>query len=130
MEPAGILVAVALIAAIYIAFVLVLLVGGRRLLARELVLLIPNLVGLFRGLLGDPGVPRRAKLVLLLATGYLLMPLDLVPDFIPVAGTLDDAIVAALALRYVLRVTDRATLAAHWRGDPATLERVLRIAFA
>ena len=58
---------------------------------------------------------------------YVVSPIDLIPDFIPVAGSFDDAIVAALALRFVLGRTDRGVLLEHWRGDPRTLERIVRL---
>jgi uncharacterized membrane protein YkvA (DUF1232 family) len=95
--------------------------------AKELASFIPNVARLFAGLLGDPRVPRRAKVVLGLAAGYLAFPIDIIPDFIPVAGQLDDAIVAAFALRYVIRATPESVLAEHWDGDSATLERLLRL---
>lgn len=53
---------------------------------------------------------------------WIASPIDLVPKFIPIAGPLDDAIVAALVLRHLLRRTDRSVLFDHWRGDPATLQ--------
>ena len=56
---------------------------------------------------------------------WIASPIDLVPEFIPVLGPADDAIVAALVLRHVLRHTDRGVLAEHWRGDPATLDRLV-----
>ena len=95
--------------------------------AKEIVAFIPNVARLFAGLLGDPRVPRRAKIVLGVAAGYLAMPIDVIPDFIPVAGQIDDAIVAAFALRYVIRATPESVLAEHWDGDPATFERLLRL---
>jgi uncharacterized membrane protein YkvA (DUF1232 family) len=73
-------------------------------------------------------VPLRAKIVLAIASLWFASPIDLIPDFIPVVGQLDDAIVAALALRFLLRTTDEAVVRQHWHGDPATLERILRIA--
>jgi len=113
--------------AVWVVAAVVLVVVGRAILARELTLLLPNLVRLFAGLLRDTRVPLRAKIVLAVASVWLASPIDLIPDFIPIAGSLDDAIVAALALRFVLRTTDRAVVREHWRGDPATLERLLRI---
>ncbi len=114
--------------AIYLAVVVALIVSGRGALAREVAALLPNLLFLFRGLVGDRRVPRRAKVALGLATLWIASPIDLIPEFIPVAGPLDDAIVAALVLRFVLRTTDRAVLFEHWRGDPRMLDRVLSLA--
>jgi len=113
--------------AIWIVVAVVLVIVGRVLLARELALLVPNLVRMFGGLLRDPRVPLRAKIVVGIASLWLASPIDLIPDFVPIAGQLDDAIVAALALRFILRTTDGAVVRQHWHGDPATLERVLRM---
>ena len=113
--------------AIWIVVAVVLVIVGRVLLARELALLVPNLVRMFGGLLRDPRVPLRAKIVVGVASLWLASSIDLIPDFVPIAGQLDDAIVAALALRFVLRTTDDAVVRQHWHGDPATLERVLRM---
>lgn len=118
----GILVALGLYALLVVALV----AAGRGSFAREAALLIPNLVALFHGLLRDPGVPWHAKVVLALGIGYLAMPIDLVPDFVPVAGALDDAVVAALVLGYVVRVSGRDAVERHWRGDPRVVARLLR----
>jgi uncharacterized membrane protein YkvA (DUF1232 family) len=98
---------------------------GRRTQARELATLLPNLLLLFKGLLRDPRVSRRNKAWLWFAVVWLVSPIDLIPEFIPFLGPLDDAVVAALVLRHVLRTTDRVVLADHWRGDRATLERIV-----
>ena len=116
-----------ILVAIWIVVAVVLVIVGRVLLARELALLLPNLVRMFGGLLRDPRVPLRAKIVVGIASLWLASPIDLIPDFVPIAGQLDDAIVAALALRFILRTTDGAVVRQHWHGDPATLERVLRM---
>ena len=113
--------------AVWTIVVIVLVVVGHVLLARELALLLPNLIRLFGGLLRDGRVPFGAKIVLTLASLWLASPIDLIPDFIPIVGSLDDAIIAALALRFVLRTTEGSVVREHWRGDPATLERLLRI---
>jgi uncharacterized membrane protein YkvA (DUF1232 family) len=113
--------------AVWTIVVIVLVVVGHALLARELALLLPNLIRLFGGLLRDGRVPLRAKIVLAVASLWLASPIDLIPEFIPIVGSLDDAIVAALALRFVLRTTDGSVVREHWRGDPATLERLLRL---
>jgi uncharacterized membrane protein YkvA (DUF1232 family) len=113
--------------AIWIVVAVILVIVGRAVLVRELALVLPNLIRLFAGLLRDGRVPLRAKIVLALATLWLASPIDLIPDFIPIAGQFDDAIVAALALRFILSTTDGAVVRQHWHGDPATLERLLRI---
>jgi uncharacterized membrane protein YkvA (DUF1232 family) len=123
----GLLIAVACALALWLLAILVLVALGRRSQARELATLIPNLVVLFRGLLADPRVSRRSKRWLWFALVWCVSPIDLIPEFIPVAGPLDDAIVAALVLRHVLRRTDRAVLADHWRGDAATLDAIIRV---
>jgi uncharacterized membrane protein YkvA (DUF1232 family) len=110
--------------------VLWLIAGGRRTTAREITAFLPNLALLFRGLVRDVRVPRRAKLALIAGGLYLALPIDLVPDFIPIAGQADDAIVAAIVLRFVLGSTERSVLYEHWRGDPRTLDRVLSLARA
>ncbi|MEA2662652.1 MAG: hypothetical protein QOH08_2224 [Chloroflexota bacterium] len=125
MERAIVIAAIVLAA--WLLLVAGLVVAGRRVLARELAALVPNLTRLFAGLIRDPRVPLRAKIVLGTTALYLAMPIDLVPDLIPVVGSLDDAIVAALALRYVLRATSPDLVAEHWPGDPATLHRILRL---
>jgi uncharacterized membrane protein YkvA (DUF1232 family) len=122
----GLLIGLGIAVAIWTFAVLALIALGRRSQARELATLIPNLLVLFRGLLRDPRVPRNAKLWVGFAVVWIASPIDLVPEFIPVAGPLDDAIVAALVLRHVLKRTDRNVLLEHWRGNPATLEALVR----
>lgn len=78
----------------------------------------------------DPRVPRRRRLLLLGLAGYLVMPLDLVPDFIPVVGLLDDALLVAWVLRAVLRGGGPELVREHWRGSAAGLGVVLRAAGA
>jgi uncharacterized membrane protein YkvA (DUF1232 family) len=97
---------------------------------RALAGFIPDCLGLIKRLMGDPRVPRRRKLLLGLIVGYLAMPIDLVPDFIPVAGQLDDAILVAAVLRLALRAGGEELLEEHRRGPPRTLELVRRLAFA
>ena len=128
MERVLVLVAIALV--VWIGLIVVLIALGRRALARELATLVPNLTRLFAGLVRDPRVPLRAKVVLGVTALYLAMPIDVVPDFIPIAGSLDDAIVAAFALRFVVRATSPEIVAEHWPGDPATLRRILWLARA
>jgi uncharacterized membrane protein YkvA (DUF1232 family) len=81
---------------------------------------------LFKRLLADPRVPRRAKIALALLIPYLALPFDLVPDFIPVAGQLDDAILVAAAIAYVTRAAGRDVVEELWPGS----ERGLRVVLA
>jgi uncharacterized membrane protein YkvA (DUF1232 family) len=117
------------LAATYLLLIAALIAAGRRTDARALAGFIPDCLVLLRRLLSDERVPRRRKAVLIALVGYLSMPLDLVPDFIPVAGQLDDAIIAALALRYVLRAGGPGLLREHWPGPDVSLDAVVRLAF-
>ncbi|MEX0667353.1 MAG: DUF1232 domain-containing protein [Acidimicrobiia bacterium] len=123
----GLIVTLAVAVGLWLLAILVLYAFGRRSAAHELATLIPNLVLLFRGLIRDQRVPRTSKLWLGFAVAWFLSPIDLIPEFIPVIGPLDDAIVAALVLRHVLKRTDRSVLAEHWRGDPAILDSIIRL---
>jgi uncharacterized membrane protein YkvA (DUF1232 family) len=122
----GLLIGLVSLVVIWLFAILALVVLGRRSAARELATLIPNMLVLFRGLLGDPRVPRSSKWWIWFAIVWFVSPIDLIPEFIPVVGPLDDAIVAALVLRHVLKRTDRQVLSDHWRGDPATLDIITR----
>jgi uncharacterized membrane protein YkvA (DUF1232 family) len=84
---------------------------------------------LFRRLLGDPRVSGWRKAAIIVLIAYLAMPIDLVPDFIPVAGQLDDAIVVALVLRTVLRSGGPELLRERWPGPGASLVVVSRLAY-
>jgi len=112
------------VATIWVLAIALLLVLGRRSQARRLATLIPNLVLLFKGLLQDPRVSRRNKAWLWFAVAWLVSPIDLIPEFIPFLGPLDDAVVAALVLRHLLRTTNHTVIAEHWRGDATTLDTI------
>jgi uncharacterized membrane protein YkvA (DUF1232 family) len=122
------LVAIVVIVALYLVVVLALIISGRRVAAKELALLVPNLVLLFKDLLRDPAVPRGSKIALGIGVVWLISPIDLLPEFLPVLGPLDDAVVAALVLRYLVRRAGPDVVRRHWRGDPATLDAILRAA--
>ena len=119
-----ILVAVATVLGSWVVLVLL----ARRLppgVLRELAAFLPNCVRLVRRLREDPAVPRRAKLAVAFAGLWVLSPIDLIPEFLPVIGPLDDVVVVALALRYAARQVPRSTLLAAWDGDQRVLERLL-----
>ncbi len=86
----------------------------------------PDCAVLFKRLLKDPRVPRRAKVALALVIPYLVMPFDLIPDFIPVVGQLDDALLVAAVFGYVARGAGRQVIEELWPGS----ERGLRIVLA
>ena len=114
---------------VYLALIVGLLIAGRRVDAAALARFIPDCVVLMRRLVGDEQVPRRRKLVLFALLAYLLVPIDLVPDFLPVIGQLDDVIIAALALRYALRAGGPELLRTHWPGPDRSLQLVIRLAY-
>ena len=114
---------------LYAAFILWLLLAGRRQDARALAGFIPDCIILFQRLLGDRRVPRPRKLLLAALIAYLAMPFDLIPDFIPVAGQLDDAIIVAVVLRCVLRAGGRDLLLEHWPGPARSLNALMRLAY-
>jgi uncharacterized membrane protein YkvA (DUF1232 family) len=123
--------AVAVLASLgaYGAFVGWLVLLGRREDARALAGFVPDCVVLVRRLLGDHRVPRRTKLLLLALVAYLASPIDLVPDFIPIAGQLDDAIIVALVLRAVMRSGERELVRQHWPGPAVSLGALVRVAY-
>ena len=125
MRP--LLVGLAIAAGLWLVFVAFLFFAGRRTAAKEVAAFLPNLILLFRGLSKDQRVPRSSKLLILFGLVWFISPIDLIPEFIPVAGPLDDAIVAVLILRRVLRSAGTDVLAEHWRGSPETLEKLIRL---
>jgi uncharacterized membrane protein YkvA (DUF1232 family) len=113
---------------VYALFVIALLIAGRRESARALAGFIPDCVVLCARLLHDPRVPRRKKALLVALAGYLALPFDLVPDFIPVAGQLDDVVIVALVLRSFVRGGGEPVVREHWPGPETSLALVLRLA--
>jgi len=96
--------------------------------AREALRLLPDVVRLVRRLAADRSLPRGVRVRLWALLVYLLSPLDLVPDFLPVIGYADDVVVVAWALRSVVRRAGPEALARHWPGQPAGLAVVSRLA--
>lgn len=124
-----ILVCVLVFLGLYAGTVVALLACGRRGDARALAGLVPDCLILFKRLLGDSRVSPARKLALALLVGYLALPFDLIPDFIPVAGQLDDAILVALVLRMVLRSGGPALVDDHWPGPARSGRLIRRLAF-
>ena len=97
---------------------------------RELLRLLPDVLRLIRRLAADGSLPRGVRLRLWLLLAYLAFPLDLVPDFIPVLGYADDAIVVALVLRAVVRRAGTDAVTRHWPGTAdglSALRRLIRL---
>ena len=122
------LVALGVFVVLWAGFVALLYATGRREDASALAGFIPDCIVLVHRLLHDPRVQRRRKLLLVALIAYLALPFDLVPDFIPVAGQLDDVIIVVLVLRQVLRGGGEALLREHWPGPETSLRVVLRAA--
>jgi uncharacterized membrane protein YkvA (DUF1232 family) len=122
------LVGVGVTVLVYAAFVVAMVALGRRTDARALATFIPDCLVLFRGLLRDPRVPTHRKLLLAALVVYLASPIDLIPDFIPVAGQLDDAILVAFVLRSILAAAGPGVVREHWRGPERSLDVLMRFA--
>lgn len=111
----------------YVALLAVLLIVTRDVQVKALVRFVPDCLVLIKRLAGDPRLPRRYKLGLALLAGYLISPVDLIPDFLPGIGQVDDALAVALALRWVLRHSGSELIHEHWPGPPETLALLLRV---
>jgi len=108
----------------------VLIAAARRLppgILKDLAEFLPACVTVARRLRRDPSVPIRAKLAVGIAALWVLSPIDLIPEFLPVIGPLDDVVVVALALRYAARQVPRSVLFEAWPAEPRLLERLLGI---
>jgi uncharacterized membrane protein YkvA (DUF1232 family) len=95
---------------------------------RDALRLIPDVVRLLRRLAADPTVPRAVRIWLVVLLVYLLSPIDLVPDFIPVLGYADDAIIVAIVLRFATRHAGPEALERHWPGTPQGLQALRTLA--
>ena len=115
-------IVVSLLAA-WLAFVAVLWILRPRVAGlRDLVRIVPDILRLIRDLLIDPATPRGARLALMVLLAWLVSPIDLIPEFIPVLGPLDDVVVAVLVLRYVRRRVGEDAMRRRWRGTDAGFE--------
>jgi uncharacterized membrane protein YkvA (DUF1232 family) len=124
------LIGAAVVVGAYLALVLVLLVLGRRRDARALAGFVPDAAVLLTRLVRDRCVPRRRAWLLAALAAYLASPIDIVPDFIPVLGYLDDVVILAVALRLALRDCREQDLRARWPGPDSSLAVMLRLAGA
>jgi uncharacterized membrane protein YkvA (DUF1232 family) len=95
---------------------------------RALLRALPDVARLIGRLVGDPVLPRSAKIALGAAAVYLLSPVDLIPDFIPLVGYLDDVLLAAVVLDGVLNWVDRDLVLKYWPGSPQALDTLARTA--
>ena len=94
---------------------------------RELLGLIPDVLRLLRSVIGDRSAPADVRLVLVGLLAWILSPIDLIPEFIPVLGPLDDVVVAVVAMRYVRRRVGVADLRARWTGTDDGFALLLRV---
>jgi uncharacterized membrane protein YkvA (DUF1232 family) len=120
------------LAGVYVLLLLALWIYARRhpdtVGMRDALRLLPDLLRLIRRLADDPTVPRSVRIKLAVLLAYLLFPLDLVPDFLPVIGYADDVLILALVLRSVIRSAGPGPLRRHWPGTPAGLAVIERLA--
>jgi uncharacterized membrane protein YkvA (DUF1232 family) len=124
----GWLIAVAVAGLMVVASWGLLVIAARRLppgLLRDLAGFLPACVSVARRLRRDPRVPRRAKVAVAIAGLWVLSPVDLIPELLPVIGPLDDLVVVAVALRYAARRVPRDVLFEAWPAEPRLLERLL-----
>ena len=95
---------------------------------RDLALFLPRLARMIASLMTDRTVPKAAKIALAAVAVYLASPIDLIPDFLPVIGYLDDVLLVAVVLDGLLTYVDRALLLKYWPGDPASLDAFAGVA--
>ncbi|TML79059.1 MAG: DUF1232 domain-containing protein [Actinobacteria bacterium] len=123
----ALIIALAIAAAVWLLAIVALVIAGRRTHAKELAMLLPNLLSLLRGMIRDPRVGRFDKFLLVIAVAWVASPIDLIPEFIPVFGPLDDVVVVALILRRLVRRAGPEVVSDHWRGDPEIMRRILKL---
>ena len=102
--------------------------AGRRGHARALVRLVPDCIVLLSRLARDPRLTFADRMAILGVLAYLALPFDVIPDFIPIAGQLDDAIIVAVLIRRLRRTITRAVIREHWPGPDESLQILFRFA--
>ncbi len=120
-------IGIAVILVLYGLFIGILILLGRKQDARAWAGLIPNCIVLFKRLMSDPKVPASRKWILVLLIGYLALPIDLIPDFIPVAGQLDDVIIVALVLSWLIRSIGEDKIRSNWPGPENSINKILKL---
>src|SRR5262245_35992605 len=95
---------------------------------KNLLLVLPRLVRMIASLIADREVPVAAKVALAAVAVYLASPIDLIPDFIPLVGVIDDLLLAAIVVDGLLNYLDRAFVLKYWPGDVASLDAVASVA--
>ncbi|MDX6277865.1 MAG: hypothetical protein QOJ72_1993 [Nocardioidaceae bacterium] len=124
----SLLIVAAAVLASWAACWLLLAVVAKRLppgLARQVAEFIPSCVATARALRRHPDVPRPAKIALLVAIAWVVSPIDLIPEFIPVIGPFDDVIAVIILIRFAARRVPRELLLEAWPSDPRLLERLI-----
>jgi uncharacterized membrane protein YkvA (DUF1232 family) len=125
---------IASLAIVWLVFLVVLLVTKPETSTlTETARIVPDALRLVRRLAADKNLPRGVRIRLWCLLAYLVSPIDLVPDFIPVVGYADDAIILSLVLRSVIKRAGVDAVRAHWPGTPdglATLSRLCRLPIA
>ena len=122
------LAVVAAIAALWIAcLVLFWIARPKGVSTRAVVAAIPDLLRLIRSLVADPTVPLDVRIVLVALVAWIVSPIDLIPEFIPGLGPIDDIVVAVAALRYVRRRVGLPALRARWKGSETSWSVVARL---
>jgi uncharacterized membrane protein YkvA (DUF1232 family) len=99
----------------------------QELAVHDVVRLLPDVLRLLKRLASDRDMPRRIRIVLLLLVAFVVSPIDVIPDFIPVIGFADDVIIIAVVLRWLVRSAGPAPLATHWPGSPDGLGALCRL---
>ncbi len=125
------LIVIGALVAVWLAFVLFVAIAKPDATSlHDALRLLPDILRLVRRLVADRTIPRRTRWVVWGLLVYLVLPIDLVPDFVPVLGFADDAIITSLVLRHVVRRAGMAKVTEHWPGTPGgllALRRLLRL---
>ena len=121
------IIIIASIIGIYILSLISLFISGRKTDARAIGGFIPDCLVFFKNLIKDSDVPMPYKVMLFLLLGSLISPIDLIPDFIPVVGQLDDAVLIMLALRYIIKRIGKESAVKHWPGPEKSLLVLLKL---